>query len=65
MNFDIKTEQLGGDAYVISLAGEVDHPVQAVAVLDDPVLAGRRLPRTAEGVAVAVGEDPRVESRRR
>ena len=24
MNFDIKTEQLGGDAYVISLAGEVD-----------------------------------------
>jgi anti-sigma B factor antagonist len=24
MNFDIKTEQLGDDAYVISLAGEVD-----------------------------------------
>ena len=24
MNFDIKTEQLGGDSYVISLAGEVD-----------------------------------------
>ena len=24
MNFDIKTEQLGNDAYVISLAGEVD-----------------------------------------
>jgi anti-sigma B factor antagonist len=24
MNFDIKTEELGGDAYVISLAGEVD-----------------------------------------
>jgi anti-sigma B factor antagonist len=24
MNFDIKTEQLGEDAYVISLAGEVD-----------------------------------------
>jgi anti-sigma B factor antagonist len=24
MNFDIKTEQLGPDAYVISLAGEVD-----------------------------------------
>ena len=24
MNFDIKTEQIGGDAYVISLAGEVD-----------------------------------------
>ena len=24
MNFDIKTEQLAGDAYVISLAGEVD-----------------------------------------
>jgi anti-sigma B factor antagonist len=24
MNFDIATEQLGGDAYVISLAGEVD-----------------------------------------
>ena len=24
MNFDIKTEQLGADAYVISLAGEVD-----------------------------------------
>src|SRR5918911_3208046 len=24
MNFDIKTEQLRGDAYVISLAGEVD-----------------------------------------
>ena len=24
MNFDIKTEQLSGDAYVISLAGEVD-----------------------------------------
>jgi anti-sigma B factor antagonist len=25
MNFDIKTEQLGPEAYVISLAGEVDH----------------------------------------
>ncbi len=24
MNFDIKTEQLGNDSYVISLAGEVD-----------------------------------------
>ena len=24
MNFDIKTEQLSGDSYVISLAGEVD-----------------------------------------
>src|SRR5947209_19381568 len=24
LNFDIKTEQLSGDAYVISLAGEVD-----------------------------------------
>jgi|SRR5690349_957086 anti-sigma B factor antagonist len=24
MNFDIKTEQLSGDAYVISLSGEVD-----------------------------------------
>src|SRR5436853_6626705 len=24
MNFDIKTEQLSGDAYVISLTGEVD-----------------------------------------
>ena len=24
MNFDIKTEQLDGDGYVISLAGEVD-----------------------------------------
>jgi len=24
MNFDIKTEQLGGESYVISLAGEVD-----------------------------------------
>ena len=24
MNFDIKTEQLSDDAYVISLAGEVD-----------------------------------------
>ena len=24
MNFDIKTEQLAGDAYVIALAGEVD-----------------------------------------
>ncbi len=24
MNFDIKTEELGGDDYVISLAGEVD-----------------------------------------
>ena len=24
MNFDIKTEQLNGDSYVISLAGEVD-----------------------------------------
>ena len=24
MNFDIKTEQIGSDAYVISLAGEVD-----------------------------------------
>jgi anti-sigma B factor antagonist len=24
MNFDIKTEQLGGDAYMISLVGEVD-----------------------------------------
>jgi anti-sigma B factor antagonist len=24
MNFDIKTEQVSGDAYVISLAGEVD-----------------------------------------
>ena len=24
MNFDIKTEQLNGDAYVIALAGEVD-----------------------------------------
>jgi anti-sigma B factor antagonist len=24
MNFDIKTEQLAGDSYVISLAGEVD-----------------------------------------
>jgi len=24
MNFDIKTEQLGDDAYVIALAGEVD-----------------------------------------
>jgi anti-sigma B factor antagonist len=24
MNFDIKTEQLSGDAYVVSLAGEVD-----------------------------------------
>ena len=24
MNFDIKTEQLGGQSYVISLAGEVD-----------------------------------------
>ena len=24
MNFDIKTEELGNDAYVISLAGEVD-----------------------------------------
>jgi len=24
MNFDIKTEQLGGDTHVISLAGEVD-----------------------------------------
>jgi anti-sigma B factor antagonist len=24
MNFDIKTEQLGDDNYVISLAGEVD-----------------------------------------
>ena len=24
MNFDIKTENVGGDAYVISLAGEVD-----------------------------------------
>jgi anti-sigma B factor antagonist len=24
MNFDIKTEKLGGDAYVIALAGEVD-----------------------------------------
>jgi anti-sigma B factor antagonist len=24
MNFDIKTEQLGADAYMISLAGEVD-----------------------------------------
>ena len=34
MNFDIKTEQLGDDAYVISLAGEVDlYPagVQAAA----------------------------------
>jgi anti-sigma B factor antagonist len=24
MNFDIKTEQLGGDAYLISLTGEID-----------------------------------------
>ena len=24
MNFDIKTEELGDDAYVISLTGEVD-----------------------------------------
>ncbi|MDQ2984562.1 MAG: STAS domain-containing protein [Actinomycetota bacterium] len=24
MNFDIKTENVGGDAYVISLAGEID-----------------------------------------
>ena len=24
MNFDIKTEQIGGDAYVIALTGEVD-----------------------------------------
>jgi anti-sigma B factor antagonist len=24
MNFDIKTEELGGDSYVIALAGEVD-----------------------------------------
>jgi hypothetical protein len=24
MNFDIRTEQLSGDAYVISLTGEVD-----------------------------------------
>ena len=24
MNFDIKTEQLGDDSYMISLAGEVD-----------------------------------------
>jgi anti-sigma B factor antagonist len=24
MNFDVKTEQLGGDAFVISLSGEVD-----------------------------------------
>jgi anti-sigma B factor antagonist len=24
MNFDIKTEELGGDAYLIALAGEVD-----------------------------------------
>src|SRR4026209_2442563 len=24
MNFDIKTEPIGGDAYIISLAGEVD-----------------------------------------
>ena len=24
MNFDIRTEQLGGDSYVISLSGEVD-----------------------------------------
>ena len=40
MNFDIKTEQVSEDAYVISLAGEVDLPdgVLAEPFLDDEIV---------------------------